>query len=587
MILNTLELVEPETTPFQLYLLTSSTVKKLCKVFDFYNIEFFKKEKCKESIVGFKYPKGNVYWCIDFMNYVFENIEDYNEQWNDFIFKLRSAIIREFNELKDKLNNITPTEIINYQLKYVLRDYQAYDLAQFKIKYTAWNNRGLILSDPRTGKTRVALAACNELCSPGTTIVTVCPKTAIIGWMDEIKKIQDATIPFIGTTVIKISDLKKVDASYDENCLNIRVLSYDIFKKLTASQIVQLTSKSKKVMLLVDEAHRLRHILTQQSEAIFRFKKFISQNCDLGIIGLTGTPAVKESSDVFGLLCLMNTSKIQFNPFYYCLNNFKEYFYYCEDSSFGKKTKALRREDELNYLVQIYSVQTKQKELKLFKNYTKVYKKIDLEMDREQKEIYDSVYENMDYDDVIDCQNKLVQLVRLQQICIDPFGLVPSYGTLSPKIKWILRFVRKNKEIPCIIAAKKLNPLNHISKLFEELGIPYTTLFGTHTYKTRIENINNFKSNNVKVLLLQLDTGRESLTLPEAKVMIFLDRDFAQGYNEQAEARITPVDGHTCTKYIVDLVMKNTKEEEIYSTLVIKKKSIDAMNIVFKARKEG
>ena len=85
-------------------------------------------------------------------------------------------------------------------------------------------------------------------------------------------------------------------------------------------------------------------------------------------------------------------------------------------------------------------------------------------------------------------------------------------------------------------------------------------------------------------MLLQLDTGREALTLPAAKAIVFLDRDFAQGYNEQAEARMTPVDGSPCTKYVIDLIMAGTKEEQIYNTLVVKKESIDAINTVFKPR---
>ena len=97
----------------------------------------------------------------------------------------------------------------------------------------------------------------------------------------------------------------------------------------------------------------------------------------------------------------------------------------------------------------------------------------------------------------------------------------------------------------------------------------------------RKKEIENFKTES-NVFLIQQDTGKESLTLPEAFATIFLDRDFAQGYNEQAEARMTPVNGATCTKYVIDLIMKGTKEEEIYNTLVVKKESITSVNQVFR-----
>ena len=104
--------------------------------------------------------------------------------------------------------------------------------------------------------------------------------------------------------------------------------------------------------------------------------------------------------------------------------------------------------------------------------------------------------------------------------------------------------------------------------------------------KTRIENINKFKKENVQIFMVQSDAGREALTLPEAKCIIFLDRDFAQGFNEQAEARMTPFDGKPITKYIIDLVMKGTIEEHIYEVLVTRKESIDDINTIFRKKKE-
>ena len=497
-----------------------------------------------------------------------------------------SEIKSEFNSLKNKLQRIKSKDIVSNIVKYQLRDYQAYDLCQFLIKYKNLNNKGLILSDPRTGKSRVALAACNELLVGGEVMLIICPKTAQIGWMSEIQKLNNMYKMFESTTVTKISDLKTLTKSDD--FINVRAISYDLFKKLTVPQIRQLTSNSKRVILVGDEIHRLRNFKTDQSTSIFKFKEFcFKDKVDLGIIGLTGTISVKDSTDVFGTLSLMNDSHIQFSPYYTSFNCFKEYFYYCEDTSFGKIAKALRREHELNYIIQMCSVQTKQKDLNLFKNYDKKYLKIELDMDDKQKEIYDSVYENMEYDEDIDCQNKLVQLVRLQQICIDPSVLVATYAHLSPKLKWILGFAQKNS-FKFIVACKKSQILKHLMTILNLRSMNYASLLGGYSYTERKLQLQKFETDDsCKIMLLQFDTGKESLTLPMAQATIFLDRDFAQGFNEQAEARMTPVDGQPCTKYVIDLVMKGTKEEEIYNTLVIKKKSIDAINLVFKSKKGG
>lgn len=585
MILNTLEI--KFNVPFETYLLNDSKVKRIVKEFDFYNVSFYREERASELIVQLRYPKGNMYWYLDFEKainkYLFTE-SAYESDWKDLLAKLKFKIKLEFSELMDKLNSITAKDVVKQEIKYQLRDYQAFDLLQFLVKYKHWNNRGLILSDPRTGKSRVALAACGELLVGGDVVLIVCPKSAQIGWLDELYKLNLNDKVYEGQAITKISDLKKL--SLNQDYINVRVVSYDLFKKLTVPQLRQLTSKSKHIVLVGDEIHRLRNFKTDQSQAIFSFKNFcLKDKVDLGIIGLTGTISVRDSTDVFGTLSLINDSKIQFRPYYESFNCFKEYFYYCEDTSFGKIAKALRREHEINFVIQNCSVQTKQKDLELFKGYSKKYLKIELDMDKDQREIYDSVYETMEYDEDIDCQNKLVQLVRLQQICIDPSVLVASYGNLSPKLKWIVAFAKKNP-IKFIVACKKAKPLRHLMDVLDKEGIKHASILGSYSFNDRKDQLSKFESDpEIKVMILQFDTGKESLTLPVAQATVFLDRDFAQGFNEQAEARMTPINGKSCTKYVIDLVMRGSKEEEIYSTLVIKKKSIDAMNLVFKPRK--
>lgn len=590
--LNKLPLISTDVSVFQLYLLSHKNVKQLCKEFEFYKVLFYKENLTKDNIVYLQYPKGNVYWFLDFKKYVKTHFLDdincpYHVEWNNLLLQLKTQIKAEFNDLKYQLESsskINASTVLLRQIKYQLRDYQAYDLSKFLIKYEYWNNRGLILSEPRTGKTRIALAGFIEIASLGDLALIICPKSAAKGWQDELK-ILESTLKqqFNVDMITKMSELKKLTA--EETLLNFRIISYDLFKKLTIPQIRQLTSKIKNIVFIGDEIHRLRNFKTDQSKAIYNFKTFCEKDkVSLGIIGLTGTPAVKESSDIFGVLSLLNDSKIKFQPTYDSFDCFKEYFYYCEDTSFGKCIKALRKEQELNFLIQNCSVQTKQKELALFKNYTKKYIRVDLKMDEEQKRIYNSVYNDMMYDDDIDCQNKLVQLIRLQQICIDPFGLVSSYDNISPKLKWVTHFALKNS-FKFIVACKKTTPLKHLMEIFYSLNLEYASLLGEYSYKERLNQIDNFKNNpNCKCIFLQLDTGREALTLPMAQAIIFLDRDFAQGFNEQAEARMTPVDGSTCTKYVIDLIMQNTKEDQIYHDLVIKKKSLDKINFVFKKK---
>ena len=587
--LKTFEL--KKNLPFQMYLLSNLLVKKINKEFSFYNVRIYRKEKVKTHTVCLDYPKGNMYWFVDFKKFIIKEILSkdnmYETEWKWMLNEIRLDIKKDFDALNNELTYIDRKKVVSKMLEYNLRDYQAFDLEQLliKMRYSECNS-GLLLSEQRTGKTRVALATVIETLKPGGTCLIVCPKSAQIGWLDEILKMHThmkSTI-FVGGAVNKISDIKNFEKEWHPTALNVRIMSYDLFKKLTLPQIKSLIcySKTRELMVVGDEVHRLRNFKTLQSNALFSLKDIAKKyRINLSLLGLSGTPAVKESSDVFGSLSFINNSKIKFQPYWDSFNEFKEYFYVCEDTSFGKICKALKREDELNFILRTCSIQTRQKELELFKNYTKKYLKFEIPMDDEQKVIYEAVRDEMEFGEDIDCENKLVQLIRLQQICIDPKGLVAAYELTSPKIKWILDFINKNPKLKFIVMAKKVQPLRHLKELFDEKCIKYSFLKGGMSLEDRKKEIENFKTES-NVFLIQQDTGKESLTLPEAFATIFLDRDFAQGYNEQAEARMTPVNGATCTKYVIDLIMKGTKEEEIYNTLVVKKESITSVNQVFR-----
>ena len=208
-------------------------------------------------------------------------------------------------------------------------------------------------------------------------------------------------------------------------------------------------------------------------------------------------------------------------------------------------------------------------------------------MDEEQAKIYQSVRDTFTFEDDIDCANGLVQLIRLQQVCTDPSSLVSSYGRLAPKLRWIASYA-KEKKLKTIIMAKKLTALDAVAKLFDSKGISYSYINGSLSVTARAEEERNFRTRpEVQFFLIQLDAGREALTLPEAECTIFLDRDFAQGFNEQAEARMTPIDGVARTKYVIDLIMRDTIEENIYSILVIRKENIDNVNSLKEIYKKG
>ena len=578
--------------PFQMYLLSNVRLKRMLLEYQFHSVRFYREERAKEFTVCLDYPYGNLYWFVDFKKSVEELLEkdsQYAEDWELFLTRLKHTIKEEFEGLSGKLEAITPRDVVRCMHTYNLRDYQAFDLIQLCIKMRQFETpAGLILSEQRTGKTRVAVAAVREFLPESGAVAIICPKSAIQGWVDEFKTMNE----HFGSDVFDVMvlkhtrDLKKTD---DAGYHSVKIISYELFKRFTYAQLRKaICTGYENVMLVVDEAHRLRNFKTLQSEVLFRFKEgCLKDGLHLSIIGITGTPAIKSSSDVFGVLSLINTSRMGFQPYFKDFNQFKEYFYNCEDTSYGKVCKTLKRTHELNFLIQNTSVQTKQRDLEMFSGYTKKHLTVHLDMDEHQREIYDSVFNTMEYGEDIDCVNGLVQLTRLQQICIDPSSLVPSYDRLAPKLEWILEYTRR-KRVKTIFMAKKVKALDAVHEMFLKNGISHCYIKGSTPLKARADAVDNFRKHpELKYMLIQLDVGKEALTLPEAVCTVFLDRDFAQGFNEQAEARMTPIDGGECTKYVIDLIMRDTVEEGIYNVLVIRKGSIEDVNTISKICTKG
>lgn len=330
-------------TPFLMYLLSDVLVKKLNKEFQFYNVRFYREERAKELTVCLDYPKGNVYWFLEFQKYIFEEIfkKDimYVKDWNLLLKSLKMEINDDYTIFRNQVFGITASEVVNKQLMYNLRQYQAFDLCQLLIKMKSSENMsGLILSEQRTGKTRIAISAAIELLqSKNGNCLIVCPKSSIAGWVKELEEMALFTkIPY---NINVVKNVKSASDIISTGLFEFNIITYDLLKRLSVNQKKTILGipKYKDIMLIGDECHRLRNFKTLQSDAVFALKTICSRaKVNLSVLGITGTPAVKDSYDIFGSLGFINFSKISLSPTVKDFNEFKEYFYNCEDTSYGK-----------------------------------------------------------------------------------------------------------------------------------------------------------------------------------------------------------------------------------------------------------
>ena len=174
-------------------------------------------------------------------------------------------------------------------------------------------------------------------------------------------------------------------------------------------------------------------------------------------------------------------------------------------------------------------------------------------------------------------QGTLDRLIRYRQICLDP-ALLELKGN-SPKTDWIIQYLQDYPNEQIIIFSKftsylKLLDIQLRKKTSAELMIGETSMKQRNILKLK------FQENKFKVLLLNIDVGKEALTLDAASTIIFTDKYPPIGDIEQAEDRFiasTPEKANKPHK-IYELMIKGTYDEQLYDLLLKRKSETDILN---------
>ena len=98
--------------------------------------------------------------------------------------------------------------------------------------------------------------------------------------------------------------------------------------------------------------------------------------------------------------------------------------------------------------------------------------------------------------------------------------------------------------------------------------------------KQRKQFVEDFQDKQFKVFLINIDAGKEALTLDAAETTIFADKYPPIGAIEQAEDRFiasTPDKAHKTHK-IIELMIEGTFDEQLYELLKQRKSETDVIN---------
>lgn len=511
------------------------------------NPPFHRKDEIKEkfSPTWFDTAKRGKGWRLP------KNVFVYRELWKFFPeLKKDPQFMKDGQIAGRELAHWEAVKNVGSPCDYGLRKYQNDD-----VNYLTARGSALVLNEPRTGKTPTMISVIKALGTKKNLVV--CPSSLVLNWAKEFAIwYPECKVRAIAGDKKKRMEQLNEYAFFSKSEINVLIISKDTLKIELKSQLEDL----KVDTMIVDEAHFLRNHKSAQSQAIFE----VGANYRYA---LTGTPAVKHGSDIYGLLHFIDPEK------YTSFWQFTDRYWDINDNGWGKDLGDAKgyREEELKTILEINSVQRKRKDVMQWLP-TATHQTIPVEMDKAQVKLYDQMFDEFmategEGDDLhgVDTMNKLTQLMRLRQLCLDPRLL--GFKPVGAKTKALLEFADGMSE-PFVVMTTFSSYFKLVKPDLEEMGKKVGVIDGSVSKSQRDKLVTKFQAGKIDILLCNIIAAGTGLTLDRSDTIVFLDKAFNPADNEQAQDRIVPT---TKERYhpinVISLVVSGTVDERVNEIL--------------------
>ena len=439
-----------------------------------------------------------------------------------------------------------------------LRPYQIED-----VNFCLDKNAVGIFNEQRCGKTPTALSVLKaKNCKK---IIIVCPASLLYQWKEEFELwLERPCVVIAGTP----KNREKALLNWTDGA----VISYDLLKKTVRTKgYIEEILEAHPEAIIVDEAHRMKNPSSALAKAIFKFTKIPIR------LALTGTPAPNKPNDVFSVLHFLKPQ--QYNSYWGFIN---KYFFVIErHAAMGHSFKEITSfkpgmQLKLQTDICTFCLQRKRREVMDWlpeKDYTQVK----LPPTPLQVKYLDELMKYFETETVI-TQGVLDRLIRYRQICLHP-GLLDLKGT-SPKLDWIMQYIKDYPDTPTIIFSKFTSFIKLLDKELKKENKKVGVIIGETSPNLRNEYKLQFQNGEIDMLLINIDAGKEGLTLDRAEVIIFTDKFPPVGDIQQAEDRFvaTTEDKKDKPHKIIELILKGTYDEEVYKMLKLRASQVDVIN---------
>lgn len=431
-----------------------------------------------------------------------------------------------------------------------LRDYQKEDV-QFLLEHPA----AALFNEQRTGKTPTALTSLQMRSIH--KFVVVCPKSVIYQWEREIKNWCNVPV----TVVAK----KEAIANWEDGAL---ILSYGMLKSTKIyTGLLEEVLHRKPQAVLIDEAHRIKDRTSANAKAVFQLTKVPIR------IALTGTPAPNKPEEIWSILHFLDPKT--FRSYWHFIEIYFKTFEMHLSSHNFTNIIGVKPSMKVALQQQIAQYATSRKRIDVMPWLPKKeYEHVKLQPTKQQVKYLTELEKFFETEHVI-TQTVLDRIVRYRQICVDPAIL--NLRSKSPKTEWIKDFVSDYPDKPTIIFSKFTS---YLKRLSEELEVNHGLIIGETPLAVRDKVIKEFQDGTTNLILINIDAGKEGLTLDRAQACVFTDVYPPVGDIAQAEDRgVTTTQERADKPYtIYQLILKNTYDETLYELVEKRASSIECIN---------
>lgn len=431
-----------------------------------------------------------------------------------------------------------------------------------------------LLWDMGTGKTRTAVEWLrNKIHKTAFTnefkVLIISPKVTLWNWKSEL---EPASTTFM-VGVVDGTEKKKIEiikahpiVVMNPECLN-------------SSKILDTMKNCKFQYLIVDESHRFKNPKSKRLKALLSISDAIPYR-----MILTGTPILANYLDIWAQWRIMDGGVDLGKNFYV----FREKYF--RDKNVGFKGRPayypmyiVKPESarELSQIMDRKASRIKKEECLSLPDL--VFQTESVEMGKEQAKAYSDMEKTLVAAvKAGECTatNALTQVLRMLQILSgyiktdEETYLFPENPRLD-RLKELLEDLTPTSKM--IVWSSFQENYFAISALCTSLGIQYAELTGLT--KEKAAEIDKFqKDPKVRVIIANPAAGGIGVNLTEASYAVYFSRSFSLGDRLQSEARCYRHGSQKHSKItIIDLIVKDTLDEEVLSALKRKESVSDTI----------